>query len=168
MPIQKYGMPGFSTARHTVRRVAMRGAATVEFAFLLIPLLLLGFGGAEYGRALYQYNTLVKSVRDSARYLSQYSPTDPNYSTLQNTARNLAVYGDTTNTGNPLVPGLTTSMVTFSNSAATATPPMTLLQVTITGYQFSFVFDPVILLGGTTPLITFGGATGIHATMRQS
>lgn len=168
MPIQKYGIPGFSTARHTVRRVAIRGAATVEFAFLVIPLLLLGFGGAEYGRALYQYNTLVKSVRDSARYLAQYNPADVNYSTIQNTARNLAVYGNTTNTGNPLVPGLTTSMVTITNPAATTTPPMTLVRVTITGYQFGFVFDSAVLLGGATPTITFGGATGIHATMRQS
>ena len=167
MPIHKYEMSGFSTARHAARRVAMRGAATVEFAFLLIPLLLLGFGGAEYGRALYQYNTLVKSVRDSARYLAQYpDPTSPNYPLTA--AKNLAVYGDITNTGNPLVPGLTTSMVTMSYPAATTTPPMTLLQVTITGYQFGFVFDSAVLLGGATPTITFGGATGIHATMRQS
>lgn len=144
----------------------MRGAATVEFAFLVIPLLLLGFGGAEYGRALYQYNTLVKSVRDSARYLAQYDPADVNYPITA--AKNLAVYGDITNTGNPLVPGLTTSMVTITNPAATTTPPMTLLQVTITGYQFGFVFDSAVLLGGATPTITFGGATGIHATMRQS
>lgn len=162
MPIQKYGMPGFSTAR----RGAIRGAVTVEFAFLLIPLLLLGFGGAEYGRALYQYNTLVKSVRDSARYLSQYNPADVNYPLAA--AKNLAVYGATSDTGSPLVPGLTTSMVTVSYPALTTTPPMSTVQVTII-YPFSFVFDPARLLGGATSAITFGGTTtGIHATMRQS
>ena len=51
-------------------RQATRGGVTVEFALLLIPLLFIVFGVAEYGRALYQYNTLVKAVRDSVRYIS--------------------------------------------------------------------------------------------------
>lgn len=152
---QKYGMPRFSTAR----RVAMRGAATVEFAFLLIPLLLLGFGGAEYGRALYQYNTLVKSVRDSARYLSQYNPADANYPLAA--AKNLAVYGDTSNTGTPLAPGLNTAMVNITNATSTANP---LLTVTITGYKFNFVINPANYFTSGVNIINFND---IHATMRQ-
>lgn len=48
-----------------------RGVAAVEFGILLIPLVLLAFGITEYGRAMYQYNALGKSVRSAARYLSQ-------------------------------------------------------------------------------------------------
>lgn len=161
----------------------MRGAATVEFALLVIPLLLLGFGGAEYGRALYQYNALVKSVRDSARYLSQYAPTVPaTYPTSQ--AKCLAVFGNTACTGAALAPGLTTSMVYICDSltqetgcqassqysnVSTGSGFINLVEVGIIGYPFSFVFNPAILLGGAAPaFITFGGTTGIHATMRQS
>ena len=51
-----------------------QGAAAVELGFLLIPLVLLAFGVSEYGRAVYQYNTLVKASRDAARYLSAQAP----------------------------------------------------------------------------------------------
>ena len=46
------------------------GLAMVEMVIVSPLLLLLIFGVAEMGRAFYQYNTLTKSVRDGARYLS--------------------------------------------------------------------------------------------------
>src|SRR5205085_7112490 len=51
-----------------------RGAATIEFAVLMFPLATLTFGVTEAGRALHQYNTLAKSVRDAARYQSGVTP----------------------------------------------------------------------------------------------
>ena len=42
----------------------------------MIPLTVLAFGITEYGRAIFQYNTLVKSVRDASRYVSQHAPGD--------------------------------------------------------------------------------------------
>ncbi len=74
--------------RHTLQKFpgnmqnmhkAMRGAVAVEFALVLIPLLMLALGAAEFGRAIYQYNTLVKATRDSVRYLSHYNPPSTNY-----------------------------------------------------------------------------------------
>ena len=44
-----------------------RGAALVEFALVLIPLLIIVLGISELGRALYQENTLAKSVAVGAR-----------------------------------------------------------------------------------------------------
>ena len=49
-------------------RNRQRGVAIVEFALVLPLLLLMTFVVTEYSRALYQYNTLTKSVRDAARY----------------------------------------------------------------------------------------------------
>jgi Flp pilus assembly protein TadG len=71
----------------------------------------LALGVAEYGRALYQYNTLVKTVRDAARLLSQHNPLDAvSYSLAVNDARCLAVHGNTGCTGPSLVSGLTSAM----------------------------------------------------------
>lgn len=48
-----------------------QGLAMVEFTLVLPLLLLLMFAAAEFGRALFQYNTLLKAVRDGARYMAQ-------------------------------------------------------------------------------------------------
>ncbi|MGH8554356.1 MAG: TadE/TadG family type IV pilus assembly protein [Gammaproteobacteria bacterium] len=48
-----------------------KGVAIVEFTIVLPLLLLLMLAIAEFGRALYQYNTLIKAVRDGARFMSE-------------------------------------------------------------------------------------------------
>ncbi len=45
------------------------GIATIEFAICAPLLFFLMFATAELGRAIFQYNTLVKAVRDGARYV---------------------------------------------------------------------------------------------------
>ncbi|HEU4844803.1 MAG TPA: TadE family protein, partial [Burkholderiaceae bacterium] len=116
------------------------GVASVELAFLLIPLVLLTFGTTEYGRAVYQYNALAKSSRDAARFLSGQGPGDP---TDLATAKCLAVYGNADCNGTELVPGLTTAMVTICDSIscpsthlnqATGSGVINLVTVTISGY----------------------------------
>lgn len=101
--------PSFRTLRRPRFR---RGVATVEFSILIVPLLLLLFGVTEYGRAIYQYNTLTKSVRDATRYLSAVAP-----GSGHSAARCLVVYGTTNCSGNPLAPGLTTGMVTICDAS---------------------------------------------------
>lgn len=54
-----------------------RGVAAVEMAVVLLPLLILCFGITEVGRALYQYNGLVKATRGAARYLSRQNLNAP-------------------------------------------------------------------------------------------
>ncbi|CAJ91862.1 Flp pilus assembly protein TadG, includes N-terminal TadE domain [Cupriavidus necator] len=90
-------------------RSKLRGVVAVEFALVLVPLLILVTGVAEYGRAIYQYNALTKATRDAARFLSQYAPSEPNYPVDQ--AKCIAVYGKTTCGGAALVNGLSPSMV---------------------------------------------------------
>lgn len=164
---QIYTMRTSFGVRQGLKRSGMRGAVAVEFALLLIPMLLLAFGVVEYGRALYQYNTLVKTVRDSARLLSQYNPADTaSYSVALTDARCLAVHGNTTCSGPSLAPGLTTGMVGIASTTTTtaAGTPVTLVEVSITGYVFNFVFNPANLLGNAANTLPF---SEIHATMRQ-
>lgn len=113
-----------------------KGVAIVEFAMVLPLLLLLTFITTEYGRAIYQYNVLTKSVRDAVRYLSPQTPWLPANSGLPANAaiilraKNLVVYGNPAGTGSPIVLGLTVEHV--SNpiwqpiaAVAATTPPST-------------------------------------------
>ncbi|MGV2290622.1 TadE/TadG family type IV pilus assembly protein [Trinickia sp. YCB016] len=98
----------------------MQGVAAVEFGIVLIPLVVLVSGLVEFGHAIYQYETLTKSTRDAARYLSTYLPSDPAYPLAS--AQCLAVYGSTScpsSGGTPLVAGLTTSMVVVCDASHT-------------------------------------------------
>jgi len=104
---------------HRTRR--HRGAVAVEFALVLIPLITLMVGVVEYGRALHQYNTLVKSVRGAVRFLTIYNPAEPGYPAVA--AQCLVVHGNQGCTGPTLVPGLKTSMVKICNPASPADSP---------------------------------------------
>lgn len=83
-----------------------KGVAIIEFALVLPLLLILTFITTEFGRAMYQYNTLVKAARDAARYLSVQSP-----GSGITQSKNLVVYGSLTNTGTPLAFGLALNQV---------------------------------------------------------
>lgn len=169
MPKPTYPLRTFPGARQGLKGIRMHGAVAVEMALLLIPLLLLALGAAEYGRAIYQYNTLVKSVRDSARLMSQHIPAEAaaDYSLAQTQARCLAVYGNTNCSGPPLAPGLTTGMVGINSISVTTAINTTirLVEVKISGYQFNFVFNPLNLMGNAANIIPFNN---IRATMRQN
>ncbi|MBU6488332.1 MAG: pilus assembly protein [Burkholderiales bacterium] len=167
----------------------MRGAAMVEFAIVVVPLLLLAMGVAEFGRAIYQYEALTKSTRDAARFLSSYLSTDPAYPIAS--AQCLAVYGTSTcpsGTATPLVDGLTTSMIVVCDSSHTtgcqdaSDPPqfasvatydtnngasngsptgsVNLVEVKITGYPYTPIETFFNLQG-----LTFGN---IFTVMRQA
>lgn len=146
-----------------------RGVVAVEFALLIIPMLLMVFGVAEYGRAMYQYNTLVKATRDGARYLTTQAA-----GSGVNTAKCLVVYGQAVCSGPKVVGNLTTSMVSVCDSVscpsthaavATGSGVVNLVTVVISGYQFESAVS--FNIGGLTiglPNITFGD---ISTTMRQ-
>lgn len=50
--------------------VKQQGAAAIEFALLLVILLMFVAGAIEFGRAFWYYDALTKATRDGARYLS--------------------------------------------------------------------------------------------------
>ena len=150
----------------SLNRNKVQGAVAVEMALLLIPLIILAVGVAEFGRAMYQYNTITKTVRDAVRMLSQHDPSDVSYSTYISEAQCLVTTGSIDCSTPELLPGLTTGMV----SAATSTKvtgsgsSINLVTVTVTGYTFNFVFNPLVFFGSADTSIPFGP---IHATMRQ-
>lgn len=122
-----------------------RGVATVEFAITLPLLMLLILATAEVGRALFQYNTLTKALRDSARYVSGARPGTTGVFNLtaeiRDAAQKLAVYGNAAGAGATLLPGLAPSDVTVVDSGG--------------GYvTVSAVYDFTPMLG--SELETFG------------
>lgn len=167
-----------SKFRQIKSRQTQRGTAAVEFAMLLVPMLLLAFGVIEYGRAVYHYNTLVKSVRSAVRLMSVYSPDSPDYSTHMAEARCLAVYGNANCTGPTLVPSLSTSQVKICDrkswsdcsgssqasyrNVTTGSGTINLVAIRVSGYSFPFIGLPLVT---TSPTKTFGT---IESVMRQA
>jgi Flp pilus assembly protein TadG len=155
-------------------KLTQRGAAAIEFALLTLPLAALCFGITEFGRALHQYNTVAKNVRDAARYQSTVAPgnTAP-ATTLPGIC--LAMTGSTANSGgtcsgSALLPGLTVSMIAVCDRVLcpgthNQQPPtagtlgkVNLVTVTVTGYPFTSMVPFAM------PSIAFGP---ISATMAQ-
>lgn len=133
-----------SHTRSNFRR--RRGVAAVELAFTMIPLLLAAFGVSEYGRMLYTFNALDKSVRDAVRYATA----PPGSSTdLLAEVRRIVVYGNLAGTGPRLAPNLDEDMVTMCNRDSCADHRdqdtgvagangvlINMITVRITGYEY--------------------------------
>ena len=158
----------------------------MEFALVLLPMLLIAFGAAEYGRAIYQYNTLVKSVRTAVRVLSLLDPMEDGYRTSVSgqtdthvhRAKCLAVFGNDTCSGSPLAPSLTYENVhvcdrnnweectgaaaTTYGGVDTGEGPIDLVVVRISGYAYPFIGLPLVT---NSPTTTFAD---IEAVMRQN
>lgn len=132
-------------------RKHMKGAVAVELGILMIPLVTLAFGITEYGRAIYSYNTLTKSVRDAARYLTSHTPGDPQ---AHADAQCMAAFGNPDCTGSPLAPGLTQAMVQtcdfvltcpgVTTSLTTGSGTINLVAVRILGYPYDSVVEWVM------------------------
>lgn len=70
------------------------GVAAVELAVIFIPMLILCLGITELGRALYQYDGVVKATRGAARYLTQQNLNDTvSYDAAVKIAQSMAVCG---------------------------------------------------------------------------
>lgn len=133
-----------------------RGAALIELALILPLLLLLTIITTEFGRSLYQYNVITKSMRDAVRYLSM----ELTNARIEE-ARKLVVYGNPDGTGSPLVPGLALSNVAASQGTAGTNPVINTVTITVTGYTFQPMFNNVFG-------VAFGNISysDISATMR--
>lgn len=128
-----------------------RGVAIVEFTIALPILLVLILVVAELGRAFLQYNALTRAVRDSARYVSANALNGATQaidvsqtSAVYSEAQHLVVYGNITNSGTPLVNGLTTSNVTINNPAGTR-------DITV---NVTYTYQP--MLGAILPGLFYG------------
>jgi hypothetical protein len=145
-----------------MRTQRQHGVALVEFALIVPLILIIVLITADIGRALYQYNRVVKSVRNASRYLTTQAPDNADAATR---ARNLVVYGSTTGGSVPIDPGLTGDKVRIPETTcvgAAPNPVIRVVQITVTGYTFS----PMIasFFGHDFGAISF---SDISATMRH-
>jgi Flp pilus assembly protein TadG len=114
-----------------------RGAALLEFAIGATIFLSAMFGVLEVGRMLWIHNSLVDATRRAARYaVNQGMSTQ-----AQTEAKNMAVYGNASGAGQPLVQDLTAAQVkiTYQNfelGGGTVTAE-------IENYDFKFVLPLV-------------------------
>jgi Flp pilus assembly protein TadG len=163
-------------ARSLCTAARQRGVAAIEFAVLITLLLVIVIGIVEYGRALYYYNTIAKATRDATRLMSMQTPGDADYPALMNQARCTAVHGNPICGGDPLLPGLSTAMVSFCDASScpgthfavpTGTGITNLVTVTVGGGDAPYTFNSL------APLMPapFGVASfnfgPISVTMRQ-
>jgi Flp pilus assembly protein TadG len=130
-----------------LRRLAACEAGTqlAELAIVL-PLMLVLFGAtAEFGRFFYTYNTLSKSTRAGARYL-----TASNLAT-DDGAKSLVVYGTTDDGVSPILSGLSTGNVSITREETAPGFPVT-VTVGISGYTYEPIFDLGKLMGNSFSL----------------
>lgn len=135
-----------------------KGVAAVEFGLFLVFLLPVAFGATELGRALYQYNTLVKATRDGARVLALGAGAEKLAE-----ARCVTIYGDPTCAADkPLLEGLDASGIysaAYDQPVTYDSMTIKVARVTINGYKFVSMVPYVI------KDITFGA---VSTSMRQS
>ncbi|WP_322272953.1 TadE/TadG family type IV pilus assembly protein [Hydrogenophaga sp.] len=153
--------PGLNIARQ-------RGAAAVEMAIIIVPMVTLCFGITELGRALYQYNGLVKATRGAARYLSQQNLASPaagqTADGIRTNARSLALCGAFDCASRPpLVTNLTIAMISVCDpvscaathaNVSTGEGTTSLVSVVIGSGDNRFAFTSLVPL--IIPSINFG------------
>jgi Flp pilus assembly protein TadG len=131
-----------------------RGAAAVEFALVIIPLLMIVAGIIEFGRTFWYYDALVKSTRDAARYVSntRVSPGVGVNDTIKANARTMVA--DAVNAAK--VPAFSTSYVDVVCDPADCVAPT---------YVTVSIIDYPVTIGGWIPIIVSTGATTWSATL---
>jgi len=100
---------------------SQRGAVIAEMVLVTPILLFIMLATAEVTRAFIDHNTLTKAVRNGVRYLAANANDGTTGivaidATLQSQTQNLVVYGNTTGTGSPVIPGLTAADITVVNA----------------------------------------------------
>lgn len=128
--------------RLSKKRNKQRGVAAVETALLTLFLISIAIGVAEFGRAIFYFESLAKGARAAARYAVVFKSSRTNFAAE---ARNLALCGLTSCpvNGTRIAPGLTLSniSVNFGGPGGTAaltnvaaeTPVLALRLLFITG-----------------------------------
>jgi Flp pilus assembly protein TadG len=116
------------------RKRRQKGHALLESALVLVIFLSFLIGTLDFAQFLYFHQSLVERVRAAARY-GAVNPTDVTG------IKNMAVYNSTTAAATPMVPGLTTSIV--SVAVEDSGTPASRVTVTVSGYPLQF-FSPFI------------------------
>ncbi|MBL5976070.1 pilus assembly protein [Comamonas sp. NyZ500] len=142
-----------------------QGIALIELALSIPLMIMLSMMVIEFGRAMYEYNTVTKSVRDAVRYLTVQLPPAP--TSCPPEATNLVRYGLTSQASTPLAPGLVSATINCTWQTNGTYPQIsTTVTVTVSGYRFKSMVSNVfgLQLSDKNGGINFGN---IAATMRM-
>jgi Flp pilus assembly protein TadG len=109
------------------------GAAAAEMALVTPLLLIIMFGSVELGNYFMNEHSLVKAVRDGARFAARQSFTSyPDCSTVgtsaQDATKNVVMYGYLSGSA-VLTPNITTSDITVSTSCAASAGGQSMLGI---------------------------------------
>ena len=126
----------------TFTRRKQTGLAMIEMVVITPLLLLLLLGVSELGKALIQYNTLNKSVREGVREVASRALLGTTGTVLITPelaadARNLVVYGNVAGSGNARLPALSVDHVSVTDAGN----DMVLVQA---NYPYVPLFGPVL------------------------
>jgi cell division septation protein DedD len=135
--------------RKAGRNKGQRGSTLVEFAIGALVFFTATFGVLEFSRLLWTHNALADAARRATRYAVTHYETDVD------AVKNVAVYGNTDGSGQPLVAGLDTDMVdvNYKDSSIPGVGfgyPDGAVTVSITNFEFKFVL-PFLGSGVTLP-----------------
>ena len=135
-----------------------KGLAMVEMVIVTPLLLFLLLSVAELGRAFYQYNSLTKSVRDGARYLSTKAilGTTGNIDLTDakiTATKNVVIYGNISGNADdvPVIEGLSAAADDDDDVIQVTAPDAIHIKVSVS-YPYQSLY------GGTIP--SFGMGTG--------
>lgn len=134
--------------RLSKKRNKQRGVAAVETALLTLFLISIAIGVAEFGRAIFYFESLAKGARAAARYAVVFKSSRTNFAAE---ARNLALCGLTSCpvNGTRIAPGLTLSNISVSFGGPGGTAALTNVAAETTG-----VSPATPLYYGTMDLVT--------------
>jgi Flp pilus assembly protein TadG len=139
------------------------GLAAIEFVLILPLLIILAYIIIDFGRLLYQYDSLTKTTRDAAKYVARtvrplnYT-TDADYGNVITQAQNLALCGSIGACTDSVVPQLKASNIVIDYPAS-GVSGINYVRVTVQAYSTTFLTN------------VFGFSTkdlgAIRVTMRQ-
>lgn len=135
-------------------RPKQNGAAAIEFALLIVFLLIIVSGLIEFGKTFWYYDALLKGTRDAARYLSDSRTTPalpPSTAGRIDAAKQLVV--NAANAAN--VPDFTSALVAVSCNPGCSAPDY--VTVSINAYP--------VTIGGWIPVFVPDGTTSWSASL---
>jgi Flp pilus assembly protein TadG len=111
----------------------------VESALTLLTFLLLLLGAVDFGQVMYFQQSLMERARQAARYGAGTVDVSTGLMPTTDNIKNMAVYNSSTTTGSPsaVLPGLTTAMVSVTDTDANTANARVV--VTISGYPINFL-----------------------------
>jgi Flp pilus assembly protein TadG len=136
-------------------RKQQNGIAIIEFAIAAPVVLFLMLAVAEFGNALFTYNTLTKSLRDGARQLASTATVgstgvvNPSATDISE-AINLIAYGRRT-PGEPVLPDLSPANVSWNLVTTTGGQQLIAMRV-------DYPYQP-LLIGGVPRVFRAGSET---------